>query len=273
MMHSPCGRGHDYLSLTFAPSHSLSLPLATLSTHIPYLQYLLMQLARDPPLQQRVRLEADAIYRGLEREGRALAFHDLPRFELLTRCIAETLRLWNVASVVFPRVTSFDDELAGTSGCEDPVPVAEGTKFTFWFYGHHHSKDLWGDDVYDFNPDREWEPRELQLADSSSGASSGGCPAGGGTGLTPCSRRFHPFSVPTRDCLGKGFAMTEMRVLMPRILRAFRLEIPAGSELASASPTADNDVFANWSRHVPGPTTQPHEMWLRAVPVPPASRL
>ena len=62
--------------------------------------------------------------------------NDLPRFELLTRCIAETLRLWNVASVVFPRVVSFNDEFAGTGGVEEPVPIAAGTKFTFWFCKH-----------------------------------------------------------------------------------------------------------------------------------------
>ena len=63
-----------------------------------------------------------------------------------------------------------------------------------YFYGHHHDPELWGDDVFRFNPDREWDPRELQLADD-------GGYGGWGTGKTPCTRRFHPFSVPARDCL------------------------------------------------------------------------
>ena len=100
------------------------------------MQYLLMQLARDQPLQDRVRSEASAVFADLARERRGLAFGDLPRFKLLTKCIAETLRLWNVASVVFPRVTSSAEKATGLEQEQDQereiqVDLPTGTKFTF----------------------------------------------------------------------------------------------------------------------------------------------
>ena len=133
------------------------------------------------------------------------------------------------------------------------------------FYGHHHSRSNWGASPYEFNPDREWEPRELQLNDD------GGI-HGWGTGMTPCTQRFHPFSLPRRDCLGKGFALTEMRTLLPKVLCEFRLSILKGSELESVSPHCDDGVYANWARNISGPV-QPHEMWLDVSPLPQASRL
>ena len=68
--------------------------------------------------------------------------------------------MWNVATSVFPRVTSFDDVIIGKNG--EDVDIPKGTKFTFWYYGQHHSEELWGDDVMKYNPDREWQPEELQ---------------------------------------------------------------------------------------------------------------
>jgi len=108
------------------------------------MQFLLMQLARDQPLQHRVRAEALKVFAAIRDAGGAgagadggLTFADLPRFELLTKCIAETLRLWNVAPLVFPRVTSTADEVQGVGDAKVQIPA--GTKFTFWFYGTYYS--------------------------------------------------------------------------------------------------------------------------------------
>merc|ERR1712216_374298 len=59
------------------------------------MQFLLLEMARNQPLQDRVRHEACRLLDEIEARGTPLSYSDLPRFELLTRCIMETLRLWN----------------------------------------------------------------------------------------------------------------------------------------------------------------------------------
>jgi cytochrome P450 len=221
------------------------------------MQYCLLELARNPELQHRARNEVIKIYKEIEREGRQLQFSDIPRFEFVTKCICESLRLWNVASTVFPRVTSFDDKILGKDGNE--VNVKKGTKFSFWFYGQHHSKELWGDDAMEYNPDREWLPEELQQSPDSNRPLLG-------TSVTPCTKRFHPFSLPTRDCVGKNFALTEMRILIPHILRNFYLEIPHNSDLQHVKPSMHNKVFNYWANHIGGPV-QPHVLKLKVIPI------
>merc|ERR1712217_975282 len=104
-------------------------------------------------------------------------------------------------------------------------------------------------DAMRFNPDREWQPRELQRS-----VRAGGSPFQT-TAMSPCTERFHPFSVPARDCLGKGFAMTEMRVLLPHILRSFRIEIDAshGTDLTTVLSHVGDPLFRKWSREIGGP--------------------
>ena len=88
-------------------------------------------------------------------------YDGVPRLELLTRSIAETLRLWNVAITTFGRVTDADD-LVSADGKQDAL-VPKGSRFTFWFYGHHHCAATWGGEPHRFDPTRQFEPAELQL--------------------------------------------------------------------------------------------------------------
>ena len=238
------------------------------------MQFTLMELAKQPKIQDRVRKECQDILHAIQLSGRALEYSDLPRFELLTKCICETLRMWNVAAIVFPRVTSFEDQLIGSLGGEEgegegkeegegdnrpTVTIPKGTKFSFWYYGQHHSTELWGEDAMEWNPDRDWHPYELQRSIDPNDALWE-------NGKTPCTSRFHPFSVPTRDCLGKNFAMTEMRVLLPRILCNFQIDIPQGSELMHVQPREGDPVYDAWSRTIGGPC-QPHAMNLQLTPL------
>ena len=221
------------------------------------MQFCLMELARHPDIQMRVRKEAIAVFSEIKNKKRSLSYSDLPKFSFMTKCIYETLRLWNVAATVFPRVTSSKEDIEGSDG--KMVRIPNNTKFTFWYYGQHHSKQLWGDDVMAFNPDRSWHPAELQISQNTSNPFQG-------TAMTPSTERFHPFSVPSRDCLGKNFALAEMRILLPAIVAAFHVEIPEDSELKHVQPTWRNSVYSSWSRNIGGPT-QPHALYLKITPV------
>jgi cytochrome P450 len=220
------------------------------------MQFCLFELSRNPRFQHRAREECCRILDAIEEEGRSMELSDIPKFEFLTKCICETLRFWNVASLVFPRVFAYDDELPGRHA--STTKLAQGSKFSFWYYGQHHSKQLWGDDAMDFNPDREWRKEELQLSTNPAAITQG-------IAMTPCTERFHPFSVPTRDCMGKNFALTEMRILLPRILRHFHLEVPDGSDLLKVKPVYTDPVYAKWAREIGGPP-QAHKMMLRVIP-------
>ena len=110
-----------------------------------------------------------------------------------------------------------------------------------------------------YNPDREWQPEELQRSPDPNSPLLG-------TSVTPCTERFHPFSLPTRDCVGKNFALTEMRILIPFILRNFYLEIPNNSELKFVQPSYDNKVFYDWAHKIGGPV-QPHVLKLKVTPI------
>ena len=92
-----------------------------------------MELARNPEMQSKARAEVNYIYNEIEQNGRNIAFSDIPRFKYVTKCICETLRMWNVAATVFPRVTTFDDTIVGKDGSDVELP--KGTKFSFWYYG------------------------------------------------------------------------------------------------------------------------------------------
>jgi hypothetical protein len=60
--------------------------------------------------------------------------------------------------------------------------------------------------------------------------------------------------------------MTEMRILLPRILCNFQINIPVGSELTNVKPVAGDPVYDSWSRSIGGPC-QPHSMKLQFTPL------
>jgi len=207
------------------------------------MQFLFFELARHPTIQQKVRDESIRVLDRINASGRSIKYTDLPKFEYLTKCITETLRLWNVAMYVFGRVTTSDDYVSNPKG--EKVLIPSGTPFNFWFYGHHHSKSLW-EDPFVFNPDREFKKQELNK--------------------TPCTQRLHPFSLPGRDCLGKNFAMMEMRLLIPQTIRNFHLDLAEPTLKEASVKVGSGEVYAKWCRESGG-TVQPHSIWINITPV------
>lgn len=173
------------------------------------LQWLLLELARHPEVQDACSTEADHVVEQLQ--GRPLGHEDLRSFPTVEAVITEALRLWGPAWTILQRRLTREAVLKGRDG---PVAVPAGTLVNFWYYGHQHCRGHWGDDACDFRPlSRSFTPQELQR----------------GTAHAPASQRFHPFSLPRRDCLGKNFSLMEMRLLLPQLLRRFTIRVAESS--------------------------------------------
>merc|ERR1719502_712765 len=76
----------------------------------------------------------------------------------------------------------------------------------------HLNPDLWGADVLEFNPDRDWRGDEIWNGDVF-------------RAYNPSSKRFSPFTFAPRDCIGKNFAQMEMRTIIANVFRRFKFEL------------------------------------------------
>lgn len=118
----------------------------------------------------------------------------------LELCLDETLRLFPPAWVG-PRRSLVDFELAGQS-----VPAGAFVNYSSW--ASHRLPDVWeAPDA--FRPERFAPGRREQI------------PKGA----------YIPFGGGSRTCIGMRFGQQEIRVIAGRILRDFRLELPAGHRL------------------------------------------
>ncbi|MEP0911714.1 cytochrome P450 [Leptolyngbya sp. GB1-A1] len=122
--------------------------------------------------------------------GSAPSLEQLQQLPLLERVIKESMRIlppvpWN------GRVTAKPTELGGYA-------LPEGTEVLVSIYQTHQMPDLYPDPA-SFNPDR-W------------------------TTITPTAYEYNPFSAGPRICIGAGFAMMEIKIILAMLLQRYRLQ-------------------------------------------------
>ncbi|KAK3409373.1 cytokinin hydroxylase [Eucalyptus grandis] len=151
------------------------------------LTWTIMLLATNRSWQDKVRAEVTRVC-----DGENPSVHHLPKLSLLNMVINESLRLYPPASLL-PRM-AFEDIKLGD------LHVPKGLSIWIPVLAIHHSEELWGKDVNEFNPERF----------ASKPFSSG---------------RFMPFAMGQRNCVGQYFAMMEAKIILAMLVSRFSFTI------------------------------------------------
>lgn len=110
----------------------------------------------------------------------------------LNMVINESLRLYPPASVL-PRMALEDYKLGD-------LHIPKGLSIWIPVLAIHHSEEIWGKDVNEFNPDR--------FASKSSGR-----------------HFFIPFAAGPRNCVGQSFALMEAKIILAMLISRFSFNI------------------------------------------------
>ena len=167
------------------------------------LSWLLYELCKNQSWQRRLQREVDNFWKN--QGDNKITTKDFKKLPFMTRCIMETLRLHTaVPNGTFRELTE-DSQIHGKKGL---VNVPKGTYIQIFNYSRHLNPLLWGDDVNDFNPNREFKGNELWNGEIHAF-------------YNPSTDRFSPFTYGPRDCIGKNFSQLEMRLILLYILKDY----------------------------------------------------
>ncbi|MEM1203130.1 MAG: cytochrome P450 [Acidobacteriota bacterium] len=149
------------------------------------LSWTLLLLAQHPRVMEELMAELDG-----EVSGEAPTYDQLFVLPVLDRVVKESLRVLS-PGLIFPRVAARDTELGGFA-------IPAGTEVVYSPYMTHVDPDVY-EHASRFDPDR-W------------------------TTIKPSVYEYLPFSAGRRMCLGAALGQMMLKVLVPMIVRRFRLE-------------------------------------------------
>ncbi|XP_048207201.1 cytochrome P450 4A6-like [Perognathus longimembris pacificus] len=149
--------------------------------------WILYALATNPQHQQRCREEVESLLGDVA----SVTWDHLDQMPYTTMCIKEAMRL-------YPPVPTVSRKLSKPVTFPDGRSLPKGAKVSLAFYALHHNPKVWPNpevfDPYRFAP-----------------------------GSAKHSHSFLPFSGGSRNCIGKQFAMNELKVAVALTLLRFEL--------------------------------------------------
>ncbi|KAF7344058.1 Cytochrome P450 [Mycena venus] len=168
----------------------------------------LVELARDPELQDSLRAEIHAVL-GTGRHN--IAYDNMP---LLNAFIKEALRMF--PTVPFPERVAVQDTIIplseeitlNTGQRTDRIPVRKGQLVLLGIASYQRLESLWGDDADKFRPSRWLDGTVHQ-----------------GEAIGPYANLLSFLGGP-HTCLGWRFAVMEMQVILCELLGKFSFSLP-----------------------------------------------
>ncbi|KAM0015298.1 putative secologanin synthase [Helianthus debilis subsp. tardiflorus] len=130
--------------------------------------------------------------------NKELDFEGLKNLKILTMILNEVLRLYSPV-IMITRATHKDTKLGN-------MTIPPGVQLALATMHVQHDREIWGDDVHEFKPER--------FADGIVNATKG-------KGSSP----FIPFSSGPRVCIGQNLAMAEAKTAIAMVLQRFSFEL------------------------------------------------
>ncbi|KAG0068712.1 hypothetical protein BGZ89_004185 [Linnemannia elongata] len=155
----------------------------------------LMYLVKHPKALKRLREELDQATAS-NPTGALPTYDQVRKLTYLTACINESMRLRPVAATGLPREVTEDTIMGGYNIPKGTIVLAQISEL-------HHNADYFPE-PNNFFPER-WIPEESPFPPIQ-------------------DFTFYPFSAGTRNCVGKNFAMMEMRLILATILTTYDIE-------------------------------------------------
>ncbi|KAI8943409.1 hypothetical protein NX059_001421 [Plenodomus lindquistii] len=136
------------------------------------IQSFIYHMIRHTDAWERARAEIEeATKKGLCQD-RIVSYADSQQLPFVQACVKEALRIFGPVPMGLPRIAP----KGGLTIGDRTIP--QGTIVSVSPWAIHHSKELWGEDAHEFNPDR-WltgDPARMEKYWIPFGAGYGGCP-------------------------------------------------------------------------------------------------
>jgi cytochrome P450 len=161
-------------------------------------QWALLELSRNPDMQRRLREEIRAKLPSLDDEE-AMTSEQVDQLPYLHAVCNEVLRFWSPVALT-RRVAVRDVTVLGQV-------IPKGTDVILCPYAVNFSKQLWGEDALEFNPERWMGEKKAN---------------NGGVDSVYANMTFlHG----PRSCIGQGFAKAEFNCLLAAVVGRFEMEL------------------------------------------------
>ncbi|GME34878.1 Cytochrome p450 family protein [Neofusicoccum parvum] len=173
----------------------LNILLAGRDTTASTLSWIFLMLFRHPDIFTKLRQSILDDF-GSYTNPKEITFASLKDSTYLQHTLKEALRLFTVVAVN-GRCAATDTSLplGGGPDGQSPIFVPKGTDIVYSTHVMHKRKDLWGEDVDEFRPER-WEGKRHGW-------------------------EYLPFSGGPRICIGQQFALTEASYVLVRFLQKY----------------------------------------------------
>ncbi|RDX48634.1 cytochrome P450 [Lentinus brumalis] len=196
-------------------SQMRTIMLAGQETTSNTLSWALLELAKQPHIQSRLREEVHAMERTIRERGDAdFTVADFEAMPYLQAVLKEILRFYPAVPHLF-RQSLHDDVLplskpmmTRSGKVVTEIPIRAGLRIILSVCAYNREKDVWGEDAHAFNPERWLDPSKGKR----------------GTSVGVYSNLL-TFAGGVRACIGWRFAIYELQAFLTELVSNFQFEL------------------------------------------------